>query len=110
TYYIYGHDMLYSIDAAGPHYQHNDSLGSVVAITDASGAVEQTYDYDVFGVMRAASGTSGNRYTFTGEENDASGLVYLHARYLEPSSGRLLSRDTFPGKDTDNHTNNRYAY
>lgn len=110
TYYIYGHDMLYSIDAAGPHYQHTDSLGSVVAITDASGGVEQTYDYDVFGVMRAASGTSGNRYTFTGEENDASGLVYLRARFYDPSSGQFLSRDTYLAKAKDTQTLNRYAY
>jgi RHS repeat-associated protein len=110
TYYVYGHDMLYSIDTAGPHYQHNDSLGSVVAITDGSGAVERTYDYDVFGVMRAASGTSGNRYTFTGEENDASGLVYLRARFYDPASGRFLSRDPFPADASDNQTLNRYAY
>jgi hypothetical protein len=87
TYYIYGHDMLYSIDTAGPHYQHTDSLGSVVAITGASGAIEQTYDYDVFGVMRAASGTSGNRYTFTGEENDASGLVCERAITIRQRPG-----------------------
>jgi RHS repeat-associated protein len=110
TYYIYGHDMLYSIDAAGPHYQHTDSLGSVVAVTDASGAVEQTYDYDVFGVMRAASGTSGNRYTFTGEENDASGLLYLRARFYDPVAGAFLSRDPFPANVMDTQTINRYAY
>lgn len=110
TYYVYGLDMLYSIDGAGPHYQHNDSLGSVVAITDGSGAVEQTYDYDVFGVMRSATGTSDNRYTFTGEENDASGLVYLRARYYDPSTGRFLSPDPFPAKATDTQTLNRYVY
>jgi RHS repeat-associated protein len=110
TYYIYGHDMLYSIDTAGPHYQHTDALGSVVAITDSSGAVEQTYDYDVFGVMRSATGTSGNRYTFTGEQNDASGLVYLRARFYDPSIGRFLSRDPFPAKAADTQTLNRYVY
>jgi RHS repeat-associated protein len=110
TYYVYGHDMLYSIDATGPHYQHTDSLGSVVAITDASGAVEQTYDYDVFGVMRAATGTSGNNYTFTGEENDASGLVYLRARFYDPTVGRFLSRDPAPMRAGDTQTANRYVY
>lgn len=110
TYYVYGHDLLYSIDASGPHYQHTDSLGSVVAITDANGAVEQTYDYDVFGVLRGASGSSGNRYTFTGEENDASGLVFLRARYYEPKLGRFLSRDPFPADVADTQTINRYVY
>ncbi len=110
TYYVYGHTMLYAIDPTGPHYQHTDSLGSVVAITDGSGAVEQTYDYDVFGVMRAASGTSGNRYTFTGEENDVSSLVYMRARYYEPSTARFLSRDPFPARRRDTQTINRYVY
>jgi RHS repeat-associated protein len=111
VYYIYGEDLLYTIDAAGnPHYQHTDLLGSVVAITDASGAVEQTYDTDIFGVMRAASGTSGNRYTFTGEENDASGLVYLRSRFYDPSTGRFLSRDPFPATTRDTQTLNRYVY
>jgi RHS repeat-associated protein len=111
VYYIYGEDLLYTIDAAGnPHYQHTDLLGSVVAITDASGAVEQAYDYDIFGVMRAASGTSGNRYTFTGEENDTSGLVYLRGRFYDPATGRFLSRDPFPAKAADTQTINRYAY
>ena len=111
TYYIYGHDLLYTIDAAGaPHYQHTDTLGSVVAITDASGNVEQTYGYDVFGQIRAATGSSGNRYTFAGEENDASGLVYLRARYYNPVTGRFLSRDPFPAKATDTQTLNRYVY
>ena len=111
TYYIYGHDLLYTIDGAGaPHYQHTDTLGSVVAITDGSGNVEQTYDYDIFGQIRSATGSSGNRFTFTGEENDASGLVYLRARYYNPVTGRFLSRDPFPAKATDTQTLNRYAY
>ncbi len=110
TYYIYGHDLLYSIGGSSPHYQHTDSLGSVVAITDANGAVEQTYDYDVFGIIRSASGSSGNRYTFTGEENDASGLVYLRARYYEPVSGRFLSVDPFAADALDTQTINRYVY
>jgi RHS repeat-associated protein len=110
TYHVYGHDLLYSIDAAGPHYLHADSLGSTVAVTDSTGAVEQTYDYDVFGVLRAAGGASGTRYTFTGEENDASGLVYLRARYYDPATGRFLSRDPSPADENDTQTLNRYVY
>lgn len=110
TYLIYGHDLLYTIDGSGPHYQHNDSLGSVVAITDSTGAVEQTYDYDVFGVIRAATGSSMNHYTFTGEEGDASGLMYLRARYYEPAVGRFLSADPHPADRADTQSINRYAY
>ena len=109
-YYIYGHDLLYVIDSTGPHYQHTDLLGNVVAITNASGAVEQTYDFNVFGTLSAATGSSGNTYRFTGEENDGSGLVYLRARYYDPSTGRFLSRDPFPANAKDTQSANRYVY
>jgi RHS repeat-associated protein len=110
TYYIYGHDLLYSLTVAGPHYHHTDSLGSTIATTDASGAVEQTFDYDVFGQLRAVTGATSTKYTFTGEENDSSGLVYLRARYYDPATGRFLSRDPYPMRASDTQTINRYAY
>lgn len=110
TYYVYGHDLLYSITAAGPHYHHADSLGSTIATTGASGTVEQTMDYDVFGQLRSVSGSNGTKYTFTGEENDASGLVYLRARYYDSAAGRFLSRDPYPLKAEDTQTINRYVY
>jgi RHS repeat-associated protein len=110
TYFIYGHDLLYSITASGPHYHHADGLGSTIATTDASGTIEQTFDYDVFGELRSITGTGGTKLTFTGEENDDSGFVYLRARYYDPSTGRFLSRDPYPMKATDTQTINRYVY
>jgi RHS repeat-associated protein len=110
TYYVYGHDLLYSVKADGPHYHHADSLGSTIAVTDSTGAVEQTMDYDVFGVLRSITGSSGTTYTFTGEENDSSGLTYLRARYYDPASGRFLSRDPYPMDAEDTQTINRYVY
>jgi RHS repeat-associated protein len=110
TYYVYGHDLLYSIVGTTPHYHHTDTLGSTIAVTDASGAVEQTMSYDIFGNMRSMTGTSKTKYTFTGEENDVTGLVYLRARYYDPAVGRFLSRDPFPMKVADTQSVNRYAY
>jgi RHS repeat-associated protein len=110
TYHVYGHDLLYSITGATPRYHHADALGSTIAITDASGSVEQTLDYDVFGTLRSSTGVNGTKYTFTGEENDSSGLVYLRARYYDPAVGRFLSRDPFPTQATDTQSLNRYAY
>jgi RHS repeat-associated protein len=110
TYFIYGKDLLYSIDAAGPHFHHADSLGSTIAVTDSTGAVEQTYGYDIFGAIRNMTGTGGTKFTFTGEQNDDTGLMYLRARYYDPSVGRFLSRDPFPMQPSDTQTVNRYAY
>jgi RHS repeat-associated protein len=110
TYYVYGHDLLYSIVGTTPHYHHTDALGSTIAVTDASGAVEQTMSYDIFGNMRSMTGASKTKYTFTGEENDVTGLVYLRARYYDPAVGRFLSRDPFPMTVADTQSVNRYAY
>jgi RHS repeat-associated protein len=110
TYYVYGHDLLYTIEGATPHFLHTDSLGSTVAVTDANGDIEQTFAYDIFGELRKASGSGGATYTFTGEENDHDGLVYLRARYYEPMTGRFTSRDPFPADAVDTQTFNRYVY
>lgn len=111
TYFVYGHDLLYSVKADGPHFHHADSLGSTIAVTDSTGAVEQTMDYDVFGRMRSMTGSNGTTtYTFTGEENDATALVYLRARYYDPAVGRFLSRDPYPADALDTQTLNGYVY
>ncbi|HUP60761.1 MAG TPA: RHS repeat-associated core domain-containing protein [Thermoanaerobaculia bacterium] len=110
TYYVYGHDLLYTVKADGPHYHHADSLGSTIAVTDGSGTVEQTMDYDVFGRLRSSTGANGTTYTFTAEENDPSGFVYLRARYYDPATGRFLSRDPYPADAQDTQTINRYVY
>jgi RHS repeat-associated protein len=110
TYYVYGHDLLYTIVGTTPHFLHSDSLGSTVAVTDANGDVEQTFAYDIFGQLRKATGSGGLTYTFTGEENDHDGLVYLRARFYEPAVGRFISRDTFPADAQDTQTFNRYVY
>jgi RHS repeat-associated protein len=110
TLYVYGQDLLYTLTSTGPHYHHTDGLGSTIAVTNAAGTVEQTMDYDVFGTLRSMTGSSGTTRTFTGEENDAAGLVYLRARFYDPSVGRFLSRDPFPAQATDTQTLNRYVY
>lgn len=110
TYFVYGHDLLYSVKADVPHFHHTDALGSTIAVTGSTGTVEQTMDYDVFGQLRSITGTSGTTYTFTGEENDTSGLIYLRARYYDPGTGRFLSRDPYPADAADTQTINRYVY
>lgn len=110
TYYVYGHDLLYAIEGSTPHYLHADSLGSTVAVTDANGDIEQTFAYDIFGQLRKGTGAGGTTYTFTGEENDHDGLVYLRARYYESNVGRFTSRDTYSPDAGDTQTFNRYVY
>lgn len=58
-------------------YHHHDALGSVIALTDGTGAVIERYKYDVFGqptflapdgVTVRAESSYGNKFLFTGRE------------------------------------------
>jgi RHS repeat-associated protein len=81
-------------------------LGSVRAISDATGALAGNTDYDVFGTVRREEGVK-SMFGFTGEPTDPGGLAYLRARYLDPSLGRFLSADPvqpgLPGSQGYNH-------
>jgi len=99
---IDGHIELRRGDGA-PFFYHQNALGNVVALSDASGVVVERYRYDAYGeptilapngtTIRSAS-TVGNPYTFTGRRLDPeSGLYYYRARYLSPGAGRFINRD-----------------
>jgi RHS repeat-associated protein len=76
------------------YYYHPDQLGSTRAMTDSTGTVVQTYDYDSYGNPASSSGTTTNPFQYGGQYTDAeSGLQYLRARYYDPSSQSFISRD-----------------
>ena len=87
-----------------------DIRGSVTTIVDGEGAVVKSYDYDEFGVTTASGDTFFNEVTFTGSIADASGLLYMNARYYNPATARFLSQDTYTGSAFDPWTQHLYAY
>jgi len=100
-------------------FTHPDGLGSLVALTNASGQVVERYRYDSFGtptILNADNNTLscsafGNPYLFTGREYDCeSGLHYFRARYDDPKTGRFLQEDPFLGILPYPQTLNRYPY
>ncbi|MVF25038.1 RHS repeat-associated core domain-containing protein [Methylocaldum sp. BRCS4] len=91
--------------SATASYYHPDGLGSLLALTSATGAVTATQRFDAFGQKFAGSGTVPT-YGYTGREPDANGLVYYRARYYDPSIGRFTQRDPVGYLDGIN----RYAY
>ena len=68
------------------------------AITDNNGSVTETYQTDAFGVPTQVQGTSAQPFQFTGQQQDDNGLIYLRARYYDPTSGRFLSRARSRGR------------
>lgn len=99
-------------------YYHYDGLGSVVALTESDGDIEEQYHYDVFGkpTIHVNAGYDGiwmtvddiiftysernNPYMFTGRQYDSeTGNYYYRARYYKPSIGRFLQVDITGYKD-----------
>lgn len=87
---------------------HTDRLGSVRAITDATGAVVARRSYTPYGAPLSGAGTT--TVGFIGEHHDdATGLLYLGARYYDPALGRFISPDTVT-PDAGLIGLDRYAY
>jgi RHS repeat-associated protein len=81
-------------------YPVYDAHGNMVATLAKSGGGYQVSDrraYDAWGIIRQgnASGEPKGRYcaSLGHVQDDESGLVYMRARYYEPSSGRFISED-----------------
>ena len=108
----------YLIGARGPEYRRDDTqmqsdgqghtfgktgwyvfdgLGSVVGEVDPLGNITSSPKYDVYGAVRGNSGTASTKHGFVGSLGHLSepetGLVYMQARYYDPSVGRFVSED-----------------
>ena len=94
-------------------YDHVGALGSVRAVTDASGAVVRSYHYHAFGEgVGVEAGTDPLR--FTGKPRDGeTGLDYFGARYYSHRTGRFTTVDPVMLVDrnvADPQSWNRYSY
>ena len=91
----------------GNYYYLYDGLGSVVALTDSTGAVKNTYSYDPYGQILSRSETVTNPWKFGGSygayTDSSTGLIKIGCRYYDTGLGRWTQQDPVPGA-------NRYAY
>ncbi len=108
--YLYGLARLAERGGGTNEYHLGDALGSVRQLTNTSGEVTLTRRYDPYGKASQSGGSSQTEYGFTGEAADASGLIYLRARYYAPTDGRFLSRDTWEGDVNHPLSMNRWLY
>ena len=105
---------MFSKPASGftASYYHTDRLGSVRAMTDASGTlVGDRHDYAPFG--EDAAPITGNPLRFGGKELDAeTALHYFEARYYRQTWGRFTQVDPLHvgAAMLDPQQWNRYAY
>lgn len=109
--YVYGHDLLAQNRSNNINFYYRDGLGSTTALTDISGNVTDTYRYDAFGNIIEKTGSTENNYLFTGEQLDSlSGQYYLRARYMDPTTGRFTSMDSYLGQIQDPTSLHKYLY
>jgi RHS repeat-associated protein len=85
---------LEQIQGSTATYYQQDQLGSTRALTNQSGAVVGTATYDAYGNPTAPTTGATTPFGYAGQYTDAeSGLIYLRARFYDPSTGQFLSRD-----------------
>ena len=88
-----------------------DGHGSVVGLANENGKVTDTYAYDAFGNLLKSKGSTKNCYRYCGEQFDeTTGLYYLRARYMDTSTGRFISQDTYQGTINDPISLHKYLY
>ena len=110
-YYYLGRERVARRDAAGTvAYYHADSIGTVRALTSASGAVAGTKRSFAFGELAATTGLD-DPFALAGARRDGSGLFHLGARMMDPARGQFTQPDPSGAPDPSRpQTLNRYAY
>jgi RHS repeat-associated protein len=105
--YVYGAGLVSQKQGGNWSYYLADGLGSTMAIVDASGTVQDSYTYDVYG-KPTKTGTLANDFDFAGQQTDGTGLQYLRARYMDPETGTFMNRDRLAAQPV--WTGNPFGY
>jgi RHS repeat-associated protein len=110
--YIYGTGStpLAQVSLTGGHtdYLHTDLIGSVRTTTNDTGQVTSDADYDTYGLAQNLGGAPSftiTRFGYAGQYTDPTGLIYLRARYYDPTTAQFLTRDPLIDQ-----THNPYGY
>ena len=110
VYYTRGFELISRREGATASYYIYDGGLSVRALTNESGTVTDTVTFDAFGNETGHTGTTDNSYGFQGEEQDATGLYYLRARYMDPATGTFTTMDTYGGSLSDPMSLHKYLF
>jgi RHS repeat-associated protein len=103
--YVHGaavDEILIMVDAGGAKYYLHDALGSTTALTDNTGALLESYQYDVFGKVSffdstgsaQSASSADNRFLYSGREWIAQAHLYDYRnRVYSPVIGRFMQID-----------------
>lgn len=111
SYTLANNMVLSQTQGTTTHYLLGDALNSTRALTNGSGAITDTFDYDAFGNLLGNPSSLATNYLYTGQQYDELTELYsLRARYYDPNDGRFLSRDTWAYDLSNPIELNRYVY
>ena len=111
--YIYGLGLLYEDDGSDFLTYHFDLRGSTVAISDDSGMIVDTFEYDTYGKLLGHFGGTDTPFLYNGRDGvmtEPNGLYYMRNRYYSPEMRRFINADVIAGELANAVTMNRYAY
>lgn len=100
-------------------YLHRDYQGSILAITDAAGAVVEKRLFDAWGTIVKVQDGAGNVLNgltildrgYTGHEHLQSvGLINMNGRLYDPKLHRFLQPDNYVQEPFNTQNYNRYGY
>ena len=100
-------------------YLHRDYLGSIVAITNQAGVVEEKRHFDAWGNITKVQDGAGNNLTkltvidrgYTGHEHlQGVNLIHMNGRLYDPVIHRFLQPDNFVSDPQNTQAFNRYSY
>jgi RHS repeat-associated protein len=116
---IWKHEQTASATTANLYYLHRDHLGSILMITDVTGAIKEKRQFDAWGNIVKLEDGNGNALTafaildrgYTGHEHLLGvGLINMNGRLYDPLLHRFLSPDNYVQDPTNTQNFNRYGY
>ncbi len=119
VYYTRGRQLVCRSEAVEPERDATgdvrwylyDGHGNVRNLADQSGGLTDRYSYNAYGIRLVKNGDTENMYYYCGEQMDeATGLYYLRARYMNPLTATFTQRDSYEGELESPLTQNRYLY
>ena len=109
--YVRGHELISIEKPNNKWYYICDGRGSVRHLLNEEGTATDNYSYDAYGVLLTKDGETDNSYMYVGEEYNANtGLYYLRARYMNPTTGSFTTMDSYQGNLYDPISLHKYAY
>lgn len=118
TYYTHDNSgqLIDERTPTGTYYYLFDGLGSVVGLTDSTGALvgNETYHYDPYGVLLSqpvSTVLQQNAWRYASGYDDVStGLYKFGIRYYDATTGRWTQRDPVGGSLQETTKANPYVY